>query len=105
MNNFRKFEKESNKSSESFISSTTSKVINNIESTSKTTSKRSYNLKSSSSKSDKQTKNNKKSKNRFNYKDFYNRDYLIKFKEKTHMYRVFKAFFIHNYMNFLNIKM
>ena len=103
-NNFWKFEKENNKNLKSFISSTTLKTINNVESTSKTTSKRSYNLKSSSSKFDRQTKSNKKSKNQFNYKDFHNRDYLIKFKEETHIYRVFKAFFMNNHMNFLNIK-
>ena len=62
-NNLRKFEKESNENSESFILSTTSKIINNVESTLEIMSKRLYNLKSSSSKFDKQTKSNKKSKN------------------------------------------
>ena len=103
-NNFRKFKKENNKSSESFISSATSKTFNNTKSISKTTLKCLYNSKSSSLKFDRQTKNNKKSENQFNYKDFHNRDYLIRFKEKAHMYRVFKTFFMNDYMSFLNIK-
>ena len=103
-NNFRKFEKENNESSKSFISSMTSKTFNNVESISKTTSKRLYNLKSSSSKFDKQMKSNKKLRNRLNYKNFHNRDYLIKFKKETHMYRVFKALFMNNHMNFSNIR-
>ena len=53
LNNFRKFEKENNKSSKSFISLTTSKTINNIKSISKTTSKCLYNLKLGLSTSDK----------------------------------------------------
>ena len=104
LNNFRKLKKENNENSKSFISSTTLKTFNNVESILKTMSKRSYNLKLSSSKFDKQTKSNKKLKNRFNYKDFHNCDYLIKFKEETHMYRVFKTLFMNDYMNFSNIK-
>ena len=103
-NNFRKFKKENNESSESFISSTTSKTINNVKSTSKTTSKHLYNLKSSSSKFNKQTRSNKKSKSRLNYKNLHNRDYLIKFKRKAHMYCVFKALFMSDHISFSNIK-
>ena len=63
LNNFQESEKENNENLKSFILSTMSKIINNIESILKMTSKCLYNLKSLSSKSDKQMKSNKKLKN------------------------------------------
>ena len=101
--NSRKLEKESSESLKNRISSLTSKAFNSAESILKATSKRLYNLKSSSLKSDKQTKSIKKSENRFNYKDLH-REHLTKFKKEAHMYSVFKALFMNNYMSFLNIK-
>ena len=103
LNNSRKLEKENLENSKNRISSLTSEAFNNAELTSKATSKRSYNLKSSSSKSDKQTRSIKESENRFNYKDLH-REHLIKFKEKAHMYNVFKALFMNDHMNFSNIR-
>ena len=104
--NSRNLEKKSNESSENSanrILSSTSEAFNSVESTSKATSKRLYNSRSSSSKSDKQTKSIKESENRFNYKDLH-REHLTKFKKETHMYSVFKALFMNDYISLLNIK-
>ena len=90
LNNSRELEKESLESSENCISSLTFEIFNSIKSTLKTTSKRLYNLKSSSSKFDKWTRSIKEFENWLNYKDFH-REHLTKFKEKTHMYNVFRA--------------
>ena len=105
-NNSREFKKESNeslKSSENCILSLTSEAFNSVKSVSKATSKRLYNFKLSSSKFDKQTRSIEESENRFNYKDFH-REHLTKFKEEAHMYNVFKALFMSDHINLLNIK-
>ena len=102
-NNSRKLKKEDSESSENRISSLTSETFNNVELTLKATLKRLYNLKSISSKFDKQTRSIKESENRFNYKNLH-REHLTKFKEKAHMYNVFKALFMNDHMNFSNIR-
>ena len=63
LNNFREFKKESLKSLENRILSSTFKVFNSVKLTSKATLKRLYNLKLSLLKSDKQTKSIKESEN------------------------------------------
>ena len=103
LNNFRKFEKDNSESSKNCISSLTSKAFNSVKSILKTTLKRSYNFKPSSSKFNKQTKSVERFKNQFNYKDLH-REHLTKFKKNAHMYNVFKALFINDHINFLNIK-
>ena len=98
--NSRKLKKEN---SENRILSSTSEAFNSVKLTLKATLKRLYDFKSSSSKSDKQTRSIKEFENRLNHKDFH-REHLIRFKEETHMYNIFKALFINDHMSFSNIK-